>query len=368
MNITYVYADSKEEWNCSEWRCAIPARAINRHGRHVARLLDIQSFANNTPEAQSVCSGSDLIVIQRNLFGPVLPAIQRWKARDKVVIADFDDAYDLIPPQVKNYEFWMDGLIPHEKPDQTIEWVHINPPPITQFKWGLRLAHAATVPSNVLVEDWCSYTNMINIPNYIELERYSSITPQPHSGIIIGWGGSLSHLQSFQNSGLVAALNRVCRARPRVKVLICGDRRVYDQLSLPPSQMIFQPWVSADDWPKVLANFDIGLAPLFGPYDDRRSWIKVLEYMVMKIPWIATDSPAYRQLRSYGWLVQNTESSWERVLLDMIDHLQEHQAEAKGEPFLFALSQNIDENVETILSTYGSIASKVYGPQTQFCL
>jgi glycosyltransferase involved in cell wall biosynthesis len=239
---------------------------------------------------------------------------------------------------------------------------------LTQFKWGLRLVHAATVPSNRLAEDWQGYTNTYILPNYIELERYIRKVQQPHSGVIIGWGGSLSHLQSFQDSGLVSALIRVCQARPNVKVMICGDRRVFDKLALPKTQSIFQPWVSPDDWPDVLANFDIGLAPLSGPYDERRSWIKVLEYMVMKIPWIASDNSAYHSLRSYGWLVQNNSAAWERVLLDMVDHIQAYKNDAAGDPYLFGIGQNIEENIENVLSTYATIANKALGSQPQFAL
>jgi len=367
VKITYVYADSAEEWNCSEWRCAIPARAINRQKRHQAQLLDIQSFAQNTPEAQEICGSSDIIVVQRNLFGQVLTAIQRWKARDKTVIVDFDDAYDLMPPTVQNSLFWTKGLVHSQKPGSS-EFTPLDPPPLTQFKWGLRLAHAATVPSSQLAEDWIGYAKMYVLPNYVELERYFKVKPQPHSAVIIGWGGSFSHLQSFKDSGLETALRKVCRARPKVKVLICGDRRVFDSLELPASQSIFQPWVKVSDWPLVLANFDIGLGPLFGLYDDRRSTIKLLEYMVMKIPWVASDSPAYHHLRNYGWLIQNDVVTWERVLLDMVDHLQDHQREAQKEPFLFGISQGIDENIEKVLATYSSIATTVYGSQPQFSL
>lgn len=109
MHIVYVYANSSEEWNSAEWRCAIPARAIQRSRLHTAQLLDIQSFAQNTPQAQKACLEADVIVIQRDLFGPVLNPIQRWKARDKIVIADFDDAYQLMPATDKDYHFWVEG-------------------------------------------------------------------------------------------------------------------------------------------------------------------------------------------------------------------------------------------------------------------
>jgi hypothetical protein len=141
--------------------------------------------------------------------------------------------------------------------------------------------------------------------------------------------------------------------------MICGDnQRVFDQLPIPDGQKILHPRVPYTEWPQVLAKFDLGLAPLHGPYDERRSWIKVLEYMVMKIPWAASEGPAYGELRPYGWLVKNTVSGWERVLLDMVDHLDDYRAEAGREPYLFGIGQGVDENVDRVIATYAGIAGQ----------
>lgn len=353
MKIVYVYADSPEEWNCSEWRCAVPARAINRAGRHTATLLSLLEFARLSPEAEKVCAPAEVIVVQRNLIGPVLAAIQHWKARDKVIIADFDDAYDLMPASNPSYAYWVEGV---KAMGTNGHMERIDPPPLTQFKWGLRLVHAATTPSKRLVGDWEAYTKMLYLPNYIDLEPYQNVALEPHEGVVIGWGGSVSHLQSFTGSHVLQALQRVCRVRPQVKVMICGnDTRIFEQLPLPPAQKVLQPWVPHAAWPRVLSQFDIGLAPLDGAYDERRSWIKVLEYLVMKIPWVASEGPPYQDLREYGWLVKNTASAWERVLLDMVDHLADYKAEAAREPYLFGLAQGAEENVERIVGVYEEV-------------
>jgi glycosyltransferase involved in cell wall biosynthesis len=357
MNIVYVFADKPVEWNSSEWRCAIPARAINRTKRHQANLLSIDDFAVNSSTAQAVCDPADVIVVQRNLFGRVLSAIQHWKARDKVMIADFDDAYHLMPPSNVSYPFWGKGLrLKAGSPAEVID-----PSPLTQFRWGLRLVHAATVPSKRLADDWQAYTRIHYVPNYIDLKQYENVIAGAHAGVMIGWGGSLSHFESFKGSGVIEALRGICRARSHVKVMICGnDRRIYDLLPVAASQKIYQPAVPFEQWPGVLSSFDIGIAPLYGEYDERRSWIKPLEYMVMRIPWVGSDGPAYHELRDYGWLVNNTPEAWERVLSDLVDNLASYKAEAACEPYLFGLSQSVDENVNEILGTYASIANLAF--------
>jgi glycosyltransferase involved in cell wall biosynthesis len=359
MNIVYVYADRPTEWNSSEWRCAVPARAINQTRRHSALMMSIDEFAGNFPPAQVMCAQADIIVVQRNLIGQVLSAIQHWKARDKVVIADFDDAFDLIPSSHPSHPYWVQGVRIQPQEDGRVDWVKLDPAPMVQFKWGLRLVQAATVPSKRLAGDWQAYAEIHYLPNYIDLEKYRLDPAGSHHGIIIGWGGGMSHMQSFKGSGIMAALKRICRARRNVKVMICGkDRRIFEQLQLPLEQKIYHPWVPYPDWPQVLATFDIGLAPLHGPYDERRSWIKVLEYMVMKIPWVASEGPAYNELRPYGWLVKNTASAWERVILDMVDHIDDYRTEAAREPYLFGIGKSIDENVDKVIATYEAIAQR----------
>jgi hypothetical protein len=141
--------------------------------------------------------------------------------------------------------------------------------------------------------------------------------------------------------------------------MLCGSHpHLVDQLGLPEKQVIQRPWIPYTEWAKHLCQFDIGLAPLAGNYDDRRSWVRVLEYMVMKIPWVASTSPAYHELSPFGWMVKNDPSDWEAMLLDMVDHLGDYRAEAAGEPYFYGIGQSIDDNIDQVLNTYASIGKR----------
>lgn len=361
MKITYVYADRPYEWNTSEWRCAMPARAINRSGVHTAFLVDLFDFERDSAEARGFLDQSDIVLVERNLRTTVLTAIQRLKAQGKPVAANFDDAYHLMTPDNPSYPYWFQGktFSVNEKGER-IEG-RIDPVPLTQFKWGLRMVDAITVPSKVLMQDWQDYAEAYLVPNYIDLTNYLTAERKPHDGVVIGWGGSLSHLQSFTDSGVLEGLRRVLQARSQVKVMICGDKRVYDHVDLPEDRKIFQGFVPFSEWPGVVVNFDIGLAPLQGAYDERRSWIKPLEYMVLKVPWAASEGPAYEDIRGYGVLVQNTAEAWEQTLLDMVDRIEAYRERAAGEPYQFGMAQGVDNNVDKIVATYQEIIDKAQG-------
>ena len=117
MIITYVYADNNFEWNTSNWRCVIPARAINRTGKHTAHLMPLVDFQKSLKESQHLCDQSDIIVVERNFALDTLTAILRWKAKGKVVVGNFDDAYQLMPPSNSSYGYWMKGEVHYRDAD-----------------------------------------------------------------------------------------------------------------------------------------------------------------------------------------------------------------------------------------------------------
>ncbi|MCL4559574.1 MAG: hypothetical protein M1281_03035, partial [Chloroflexi bacterium] len=158
---------------------------------------------------------------------------------------------------------------------------------------------------------------------------------------------------------VLAALERVCQKRSQVRVAVWGeDSALLDQLSIQLAQKFRPTGFDQWGWPRQLAYIDIGLAPVFNLAEERLRRQDVLEYMSMKIPWLASEFPDDRELRPYGWLVQNSASAWERVLLDMVDHLEAYMDEAAGEPYLFGISQALDENLNKVLSIYTSIWKK----------
>ena len=351
MNVLYVYADSLIEWNCSEWRCAIPTRAINQTAAHHADMVYLSDWITGQPDAEKASASADIIVVPRAIYAETPSIIERWKAAGKTIAVDLDDAYEHMPENYIAYDFWKFGKVTTHDGKLLATWPEA---PIDQLKWGVKLCHGLITPSKQLCRDWEGFTRVYYVPNYLESTSYPPVPRPPSSRLSIGWGGSISHFQSWTDSGIIPAVERVARMR-KVRILIAGsDARVYNALHVEDGKKFHIPSVPFKDWHKSIAQFDIGLAPLCGEYDRRRSWIKPMEYMLMGVPWIGSDNTSYDDLKPYGRVVKNTRQDWEEALLDYIDHPEarlRHVAEAQA----YARSQDVLANAEEIIAVYQRI-------------
>ena len=341
MKVLYVYADSPQEWNCSQHNCIVPAKSVNKTGIHTADTIHINDFVSNTEQSQKLCSEADIIIIERNFFGDTLTMIQFWKVRGKTIIAIFDDAYDLMHPKNVSHDFWNLGELKFADKDGKEQISYMNPKPLVQFVWGLKMVKAVQVPSVNLAKDWGKYNQTYYIHNYLDMDNYLNaepLYPHPKDEIVIGWAGSMSHFASFSESGLMVALRKIGKKYPKVKFLFGGDKRIFDLVEV--SNKIFQPHVPDDKWTSLLKTLDIGLAPLWGEYDKRRSWLKPLEYLAVKVPVAGTDIITYDDLKEHINVTENGSSNWFNLLSEMIENYPKYKEKAETTSFEFALQQS----------------------------
>jgi hypothetical protein len=306
----------------------------------------MEDFTQNTPHARKVCGESDLLVIYRYLYGSILAAIQYWQARDKKVIVDLDQAVNYLTADNPAYSFWLEG-----RPlDGCLENENSTALPIEQFKWGLALLDAATACSSRLADDWSRFTNTYTVLDYINTDQYPALN-QPHGGEIWLGLGYRARTGVLAESGLLAAINSICRKNPQVKFVLCG----MDVPGVDPRQIMTYSPQRFEDWVEILSTLDIGLMPACDEYDLRLGFYDLLEFMVSKIPWIASAGVPFQTLSAYGQYAQNTSAAWETAILDTVEQIDFHRKKAHGVPFLFALSQNLGSNLNTVLNAYNAI-------------
>lgn len=360
MIVTYIHSNRQEDQIRIQLRCRNFADAINRTGTHRANLLDINSFIQNTPDAQKICAESDILIIYRYMFGPILATIQYWKARDKRVIVDFDQAINYLTPDMPDYSFWLDGkpLMACSAVEKTPENL-IAPVPLEQFKWGLGMVDAATVASSRLADDWSQFTHVYEIQDYLNTCQYPVLDRAHENEIWIGLGHNTQYA-GFKNSGLSTALENVCREYPQVKLILCTQENYPGMgLNIDPAQIVVYSPHFFDEWVNILLKLDVGLVPIYGDYDLRLGPVNLFEFMIAKIPWIATDQSIFHTLSLYGRWVQNSPEAWESAILNTVNQLAAYQKKAVREPFLFALGQDVYANIDKVLRIYSIIINQL---------
>jgi hypothetical protein len=323
------------EWNCSEWRALCVSDAINaaaeadtltggpRKDWH-AKLIHISGFMSYlNPAIQDLVMPMDLVIVQRNIIVEhAVDVIKYWQGMGKTVAVDLDDQYQGLPWSNPAHPFWIENK------------QGLDPPPLVTLEKGLRTTNALISPNRLLLKDWEHACKGYHLPNYARLEWWKNVTTRAEQKklrkvedrVVIGWGGSVSHYDSWWGAGIREAAAAISRRHPEVLWMICGnDPRLYSQLPVPSTSKMLQTGVQPNEWPKVVHTFDIGVAPLHGPYDQRRSWIKTMEYSLAGTPWVATTGEPYRDHAMWGTLVKNEPEAWESAIEEILRDLPHQQ-------------------------------------------
>lgn len=395
MHVIYLYADRESEWNCSHWRCHLLSNGINyAHHQdpelfpHTAKMYDLSSAVHiHSPQVQKLIGAADVIVFQRNvLWEQIWDVIDYWKALGKLCLVDLDDHYPEIPPSNPAYRSWImnDG--------------EMDPNPIERLKIGLGKADALIAPSHIILKDWEHIVPGYYWPNYPSKLDWEDIVrkepgmndliitstkdgppdvqPRPDSAgkIVIGWGGSLSHIDSFVYSGVIDGLKKLMKEDERVCFKFCGnDERMSFLLDqLPEKQIYYQTGVTPQDWPHVVATFDIGIAPMdMRPvvsgtgnehgeysYDERRSWLKLVEYACGGVPFVATKCASYTELERHGKMVENTPEAWYTALRSRVDGILHFRTEAMAARQNNLKRLTIENNAQNLVDFYFQIGEE----------
>ena len=279
---------------------------------------------------------------------------------------------------------------------------------MTDLVEAMRHADALISPSKVILKDYEHVVPGFWLPNWPYKKWYEVVTPKPlgtpdiefgyqqtaegqvaltgkersdsAGWITLGWGGSISHVDSWVYSGICEALDRVF-ADPKyahVRLKFCGhEQRINYILDRWGDKVIRQHGVKPEHWPYVVASFDVGLAPLdMRPvpsntwkegevkweggeysYDERRSWLKGVEYLCAGVPWLGTKCATYIDLERHGVLVENGEENWYRALTDMIDNIGARKVLANDKRKWALKKYTMEGNVNEYAAVYERIAN-----------
>ncbi len=321
--ITYIVEQMAA---CAWYRCNVPGRALAAAG-HDVQLADWLS-----PER---LLASDVVVLQRPSQPASVDLVRHLRSMGKTVVIELDDDMWNIHPSNPVYAGWQD------------------PVQRGSLEECIRAATLATVTTPELADVVRPMNrNVVIVPNMLAREDWPSTVrdPSPDGRLVIGWAGSRTHLIDLQQ--LSGTLERVLDEHENVEVRLAGMREVpfreHARLSVVPP-------VPIEEYPALLAGFDIGIAPVVkGRFNRCKSDLKFLEYSMVGIPTVASDVTTYeRSVRhgETGFLAKNPKD-WLKYLTMLINNaeLRESMRHAARE---FAETRLVDQHVELWEKAFG---------------
>jgi len=302
MEALFLYADLPQELNTSKYRIQIPAKYLQKAG-HTIQVNHISELdLSEVPE----------VVLVERVITPEFIELLRL-AGVKRILATFDDHYGLIPnDSPMSYQYWKGKKLS-------------GPKGIDEFKQALGMVDKALVPSQLLIRDFSfsAKGRMAYFPNFYDPEVWLDVKPaieKPTGSLVVGWGGSRQHGASWRQSRLAEGLSQVKKVYgEKVQVWVYA-RAADDVLEKAKLSFLSYPWVNFEEWPRHVAGFDIGLLPLAGEYDRRRSNLKATEYGLVGIPWtgnIEYNDP-YQDCKG-GLFTSDNPRAWQAALTKLIE-------------------------------------------------
>ena len=160
-------------------------------------------------------------------------------------------------------------------------------------------------PVHVIPEGWNSANNLWDKPS----PRRATLN--------LGWIGQPAQIEDM--AMIRRVILRVVREFSHVRLVIVGDAEIYQLFdSLPESRRLFLPPVSMEDYPYLLGQVDILLAPMRNtPFNQGVSDRRLMEAGIRKIPWVASPIPSYSTWQESGLIASSLEE-WHAALRQLI--------------------------------------------------
>lgn len=356
MNVHFIESDHPEELNSSIWRVRKPAAALIRAG-HTVTVGKFEEFIKivNVEKIPEIAM-ADIVVIQRRIDLPVMShALTIQDTMNIPVLLDLDDGYHVMSSSVVTYPYWKGKQFLDER---TKKYIAMDYSGLDFLKASSGSISGISAPAPAICEYWSDYTKTYLLRNYIDTSFYQSfqIQPRANNTITIGWGGSGSHVDSFVNTEICSALVSIAKNNPKVRLLLAGSsQEVLRKFRPVADKIVYIPWGPFEQWPSTLRKIDIGIVPLYGPYDECRSWIKPLEYSLYGIPWVGSSNKMTKDFANASGLqcnlVKNRRLDW----IDAIQSLVDSEPELHRDAVEWAESQDIFKNTDKILHLYEEV-------------
>jgi glycosyltransferase involved in cell wall biosynthesis len=261
----------------SSYRAIHPLTELARRGNLIATFTEEEELTPNDDDLAVILEDFDVAFIGRYTQPEAVRLARRLSEGGMGVVWDYDDA--VVRPEVRA---GFDGMA--------------------------EVVDVITTTNDLIADVYreLGARTVIPVPNF--LTRPSLMTPRRrHDGTVVGYIGWIDHQDDWDHLGLHTIVEDLLEIHPDLRVESVGPI----DLRLPADRYHAYDVLPFDRLPQAIAGFDVAIAPLIDkPGNATRSDIKLKEYAIAGVPWLASDYGPYvdfgeeqggRLVRDDGW-------------------------------------------------------------------
>lgn len=304
---------------CGYYRMKLPYKHLSKLGFdvHLTNKLDME------------LNPQDVLVLQRQHHDNVLAISKDFKNRGGRLVFELDDYFHDLPPN---------------NPARTS--YPVGGKELKNLEAFMEISDLMTVSTPALAENYSKWAKNVHVCyNSIDLEDISNLPEKPirtDDSIHLGWAGSATHLDDLLP--IVKPIVEIMVEYPKTKFVFVGmdyrkifprdlqNRLIYGGHTFPVDENGKGLFYDINSNPVLRyyhllqqSSIDIAIAPLLNvKFNRAKSYIKLLEYGIANIPFVATDYGPYSQYvlqhreKQLGFLAE-TNSNWKRALKRLIE-------------------------------------------------
>jgi glycosyltransferase involved in cell wall biosynthesis len=258
----------------SSYRAIHPLTELTRRGHLVATYTEPEQLNVSDEDLEVLLEDFDVVFMARYIEPEAVALAQRLHAEGMGIVWDYDD--DVVRPERRA---GFDGMVP--------------------------FVDVVTTTNDLLAERYREYgaQTVLPVPNFIT--RPSLVAPKRrHDGTVLGYIGWIDHQDDWDSLRLQEICEDLLEIHPDLRIESVGPI----DLRLPRERYHGYGVLNFDQLPQAIAGLDIAIAPLIDkPGNATRSDIKLKEYAIAGVPWLAS---------AYGPYVDFTEDQGGRLVRD----------------------------------------------------
>lgn len=289
------------------YRAMGPMRALAARGHEVRQVVSDEGTVR-----PHLVRGCDALLVHRQHAAQALATMRYAKEAGIALVWDNDDDMTAVPRSDPSFREF--GGLRGERVRAAVRRI-------------VRMADLVTTPSPLLAERFhdLGAADVRVIENYVLDQSALRGGRREGSEVVVGWLAGAEHRIDADRLSIREDLRALLDARPDVRVMTIGVG-----LGLRGPRYEHIPQVDLEQLPARLATFDIGIAPIADiPFNRARSNVKLKEYAILGIPWLASPIGPYAGLgeRQGGRLVPD--DGWRTAIEALLTKPRERRRLAK---------------------------------------